>query len=193
VYLSAPASPPRRVSEPDLEIMPVNPFKQLSLVEANKEKRKNGKNKRKAEEDPTTPDPKSVSLELPSPLEKPLRRCSKKARNNPAAPPSIPADDLGDTVASEPKPVAAWFDIPADIPQEAKPQGQRTGRLSYTLAAANGAKIEVLLKGKALRVSKTAVGMELPAKRQMAWSGGMEEAWKWAKENSGYVVSEDVN
>lgn len=40
------------------------------------------------------------------------------------------------------------------MPSGALPQGPRKGRLSYTVSSSNGAKIEVLLKGKAFRIVK---------------------------------------
>lgn len=44
----------------------------------------------------------------------------------------------------------------AGMPEEALPQGQRKGKLSYTIVSpVTNAKIEVLLKGKAFRIVKT--------------------------------------
>ena len=47
----------------------------------------------------------------------------------------------------------------ADMPQAAQPQQERKGKLSYTVCSkSTGAKVEVLLKGKAFRVVKCGNG-----------------------------------
>ena len=205
MYLSAPTPSPELA--PGADIPPVNPLKQLDL--ANKDRKKH----RKKQELTITPPPKSESSNQ-SPVGKPLHRIRKKARSESFALPTesdeeplvkraagigIPADMPAEAQLDGPpaKRIVPWIEIPADMPAEAQPTEPRTGRLSYTLSAANGARIEVLLKGKAFRVNKAVPGFPEEPK-QKAWSVGIEAAWEWAKEVSGYVPttaveSEDIN
>lgn len=77
------------------------------------------------------------------------------------------------------------YNILPGMPSEALPQVARKGRLSYTISAKSGARVEVLLKHKAFRISRY-VGVEKPVVLQRAWNENISSCWEAMKPLSGW-------
>ena len=70
------------------------------------------------------------------------------------------------------------------MPESARVQGQR-GRLSYTVHSRTGAVVEVLLKGRAFMIKKTAMG-DLPKQVRISWKDDVDKAWAHVKDICGW-------
>jgi hypothetical protein len=61
--------------------------------------------------------------------------------------------------------------------------GASRGRLSYTVTAANGARLEVLLKGQAFKVKAPGPAGTVAVGKHVPWWGSPAEAFAWLLRN----------
>ena len=153
---------------------------------------------RSLREQPPPPVGPQAEVRLPAGRPKNKRRAPPEAAEEPArAPdqPELPEEPAPEALGTQPKRRKTEHDqlkltaLEEEVSVVAPRPPDCRGGTSYTLKAVNGAKIQILLKGRgAFYLQKCGPGLAFPEKRIVSWSsfGGVRAAWQHALSSTGF-------